>query len=55
MCHRAGCWGTNFASMVVRLTPLKYSIFGEASVVTSLTNPASGHALNGNVGLRVRW
>jgi fibronectin-binding autotransporter adhesin len=33
----------------------KYSIFGEASVVTSLTNLASGHAFNGNVGLRVRW
>ena len=33
----------------------KYSIFGEASVVTSLTKPADGYALNGQAGLRIRW
>ena len=33
----------------------KNSIFGEASVVTSLTNPVSGYALNGQAGFRVRW
>ena len=33
----------------------KYSIFGEAAVVTSLTNPASGYALNGQAGIRVKW